>query len=192
MNDVVTPWQKSLPMKITMLRIYMVPVILLAMMPNNLTWNIVAAGLFVLASITDYYDGYYARKYKAVSNMGKFMDPIADKILVTGVLVMLLYVQKIDPWMVILILSRDTFIGGIRAVAAADQVIIAAKPTGKWKTAMQMVGIPALMIGDIEAYTSIPYIHWIGYGLLWISVILSILSGIEYYVAYTKIRPGVS
>ena len=84
-----TPWQKSLAMKFTMSRIYAVPVILIAMYPNTLTWNLVAGILFILASITDYYDGYFARKYQAVSNMGKFMDPIADKILVSGVLTML-------------------------------------------------------------------------------------------------------
>jgi CDP-diacylglycerol--glycerol-3-phosphate 3-phosphatidyltransferase len=183
----VSAWQKSLPMKFTLARIYMVPLILLAMYPNLINWNILAAVLFILASITDYYDGYFARKYQAVSNMGKFMDPIADKILVSGVLIMLLYQAKIDPWMVLLILSRDTFIGGIRAVAAADQIIIDAKPTGKWKTAMQMVGIPAVIIGDIEW---IPYTAKIGYGLLWISVILSITSGIEYYRSYFRSRKG--
>lgn len=165
----------------------MVPFVLLAMHPYTLPWNITAALLFMVASITDYYDGYFARKYQAVSNMGKFMDPIADKILVTGVLIMLLYQGKVDPWMVLLILSRDTFIGGIRAVAAADQIIIDAKPTGKWKTALQMVGIPALIIGEIEW---IPYTAKIGYGLLWISVVLSITSGIEYYRNYVRNRKG--
>ena len=76
-------------------------------------------------SITDYYDGYFARKYNAISNMGKFMDPVADKILVSSTLVMLLFLNRIDPYMVILILTRDTYIGGLRAIAAADQFVIA-------------------------------------------------------------------
>ncbi len=185
-----TPWQKSLAMKFTMSRIYAVPVILIAMYPNTLTWNLVAGILFILASITDYYDGYFARKYQAVSNMGKFMDPIADKILVSGVLTMLLYQAKIDPWMVLLILSRDTFIGGIRSVAAADNIIIDAKATGKWKTAMQMSGIPAVIIGAIDPY--LPFVDKIGYALLWISVILSLTSGVQYYQGYleSKNRKG--
>lgn len=182
-----TAWQLSLPMKFTMARIYAVPVILLAMYPGTIAWDVTAAVFFVLASITDYYDGYFARKYGAVTNMGKFMDPIADKILVTGVLIMLLYQGKVDPWMVLLILSRDTFIGGIRAVAAADQIIIAAKTTGKWKTALQMVGIPALMIGPLPW---VPSTDQIGYALLWISVILSITSGIQYYRSYARSRKG--
>jgi CDP-diacylglycerol--glycerol-3-phosphate 3-phosphatidyltransferase len=186
----VTGWQKKLPMQFTMARIYAVPLIILAMYPNNLKWNIVSAILFTLASVTDYYDGYFARKYQAVSNMGKFMDPIADKILVTGVLIMLLYQSKVDPWMVLLILSRDTFIGGIRAVAAADQIIIDARPTGKWKTALQMVGIPALIIGEAEG--NLLYVDKIGYALLWISVILSITSGVQYYLGYLKSRKAGS
>jgi len=182
----VTEFQKNLPMRITMSRIFAVPVIVAMMWPNTLPWNITAAVCFILASLTDYYDGYYARKYGVVSNFGKFMDPIADKILVTSVLAMLLAQGKIDAWMVIIILARDNFIGGIRSVAAADQIIIAAKPAGKWKTAMQMVAIPIVIIGNMEPY--LPYLDKIGYGVLWISVILSITSGIEYYFGYLKSR----
>ncbi|MFM6928300.1 MAG: CDP-diacylglycerol--glycerol-3-phosphate 3-phosphatidyltransferase, partial [Bdellovibrio sp.] len=182
----VTEWQKNLAMRITMSRIFMVPVIVAAMWPNTLAWNIVAAACFILASTTDYFDGYYARKYGSVSNFGKFMDPIADKILVTSVLAMLLSLGKIDAWMVIIILARDNFIGGIRSVAAADQIIIDAKPAGKWKTAMQMVAIPIVIIGNMDPW--IPYLDKIGYGVLWVSVILSITSGIEYYVGYLKSR----
>jgi len=186
LSTTATEWQKNLPMRITMSRVFMVPVIVATMWPNNLTWNIVSAVLFLLASVTDYYDGYYARKFGVVSNMGKFMDPIADKILVTSVLAMLLSQGKVDAWMVILILARDNFIGGIRSVAAADRVIIDAKPAGKWKTAMQMVAIPLVIIGSMDPY--IPYLDKIGYGVLWISVVLSITSGIEYYVGYMKGR----
>jgi CDP-diacylglycerol--glycerol-3-phosphate 3-phosphatidyltransferase len=173
-------------MRITLSRICIVPVIIATMWPNTLMWNVVSALLFMLGSITDYYDGYYARKYNAVSSMGKFMDPIADKILVTSVLAMLLSQGKVDAMMVILILARDNFIGGIRSVAAADRIIIDAKPAGKWKTAMQMVAIPIVIIGSLDPY--IPYLDKIGIGVLWISVILSITSGIEYYIGYMKAR----
>lgn len=182
-NNSMTDWKMKLPMWITMSRIAMVPAIILCLIPQELNLNIFAAALFIIASISDYYDGYFARKYNAISTMGKFMDPIADKILVTSILVMLTP-AKIDPFMVILILARDTFIGGIRSVAAADHVIIAAKSTGKWKTALQMIAIPAVMIGDLG---SIP-LEKVGYALLWISVFLSILSGIEYYSDYLKSR----
>ena len=176
-------WKKSLPMWITMSRIFMVPIIVAFLFPNQIILNIIAAILFILSSITDYYDGYFARKFNATSTMGKFMDPIADKILVTSVLVMLVFSSRIDPLMVIIILARDTFIGGIRSVAAADQIIIDAKPTGKWKTALQMIAIPAVMI-DQRVY-GIPF-EKIGYWVLWVSVILSLTSGFQYYWGYLK------
>jgi CDP-diacylglycerol--glycerol-3-phosphate 3-phosphatidyltransferase len=182
----IAAWKKKLPMWVTLSRIFMVPVILLAMVPNTFSWNLVAAGLFILSSITDYYDGYFARKFNAVSNMGKFMDPVADKILVSSILVMMAYAHKIDPWMVVVILGRDNFISGIRAVAAADGIVIDAKSAGKWKTALQMGAIPGSMIGEIPGY--LPYLDKIAYGLLWISVVLSITSGAEYFFAYMKSR----
>jgi CDP-diacylglycerol--glycerol-3-phosphate 3-phosphatidyltransferase len=178
-------WQQRLPMQITLFRIWMVPLIVALMWPNKLPYSAVAAALFILSSISDYFDGYYARKFNAVSNMGKFMDPIADKILVTSILVMLVTVQKIDPLMVIVILARDTYIGGIRSVAAADGIVIDAKATGKWKTALQMVAIPAVMID--QYYLDIPF-DKVGYWVLWISVVLSVTSGIQYVWAYQKSR----
>lgn len=181
-----TSWKMRLPMWITVSRMAMVPFVLLCMLPNSFWWNVAAASLFMLASITDYYDGYFARKYNAVSNMGKFMDPVADKILVSSILVMMAYYQKIDPWMVVVILGRDNFISGVRAVAATDGVVIAAKSAGKWKTALQMGAIPGLLIGEIPGY--LPYLDKIAYGILWISVLLSISSGVEYYLAYEKSR----
>ena len=178
-------WQKNLPMQITLFRIFLVPVILIGMAQDTLGARLVAAFLFILASISDYFDGYYARKFKAVSNMGKFMDPIADKILVTSILVALIPSGLIDPWMVIIILSRDTLIGGIRSVAAADQIIIAAKNSGKWKTALQMVAIPAMIIGT--DFAGIPIVK-IGFWVLWLSVILSVTSGIEYGWGYFRAK----
>lgn len=178
-----TAWKKKLPMWITLFRIVVVPVVLLGMYSPDIEAKVFAACFFIIASISDYFDGYYARKFNAVSNMGKFMDPIADKILVTSVLVALLPGKLIDPWMVIIILARDTLIGGLRSVAAADQIIIAAKPAGKWKTALQMVAIPAMIIG--QDFGGIPILR-IGFWVLWVSVILSLTSGFEYLWGYWR------
>ncbi len=172
-------------MNITLSRIVLVPVIVGLMWPNNLNGNVAAAILFIVASISDYYDGYFARKFNAVSTMGKFMDPIADKILVTSILVMLVPSARIEPLMVIIILARDNFIGGLRSVAAADQIIIDAKPAGKWKTALQMVAIPAVIID--QKFLGLPF-EKIGYWVLWFSVILSVTSGVQYYLGYIKAR----
>jgi CDP-diacylglycerol--glycerol-3-phosphate 3-phosphatidyltransferase len=181
----MSDWKKSLPMQITLSRIVLVPVIVALMWPNALYGNVAAAVLFIVASISDYYDGYFARKYNAVSTMGKFMDPIADKILVTSILVMLVPTGRIEPLMVIVILARDNFIGGLRSVAAADQIIIDAKPAGKWKTALQMIAIPAVIID--QQFLGIPF-EKIGYYVLWVAVILSVSSGIQYYLGYLKAR----
>ena len=145
----------------------------------------VNAFFFMLASVTDWLDGYWARKFKSESVMGQFMDPIADKLLVLPVLIMLLHLGRVDPFMVILLSGRDIFIGGIRSVAAANQTIIAAKPFGKWKTALQMVSIPMLLI-NIELF-SLP-LPDIGRWGLWASVVLSVLSGAQYTFGYWKGR----
>ena len=145
----------------------------------------VAAIFFGLASLTDFFDGYFARRFKVESNMGRFMDPIADKILVLCAIVMLLAMNRVDPVMVFLFLARDIFIGGIRSVAAANNLIIAAKPFGKWKTAFQMAAIPCLLV--YEPIFGIPLAD-IGYFGLWISVGLSLISGAEYTIGYYKSR----
>lgn len=178
-------WQQRLPLWITYSRIASVPILIALINANDLMWDVAAAFLFIIASASDYFDGYFARKFNAVSILGQFMDPIADKILVTSTLVMLVPINKIDALMVIIILARDTFIGGLRSVAAAENIIIAAKPQGKWKTALQMGAIPAVIIGD--TWLGIPFMK-IGYWILWISVILSITSGVEYYLGYLKSR----
>ncbi len=148
-----------------------------------------AAGLFIIASITDWADGYYARLFNAQSTMGKFMDPIADKILVSTILILLIplgVLGRDGPILVILLLSRDILIGGIRSVAAADKLIIDAKATGKWKTAVQMVAIPCVLIGPVMGLP----LNEIGRIALWVSTILSVVSGYQYVAMYRDSRKG--
>lgn len=171
----------QLPMWMTYFRIVIAPFIMVVLTSNVAFAGWIAAILFVIGSATDWLDGYMARKLKCESNMGKFMDPIADKILVLGSILILLAMGRVDPFMVFLLVGRDIFIGGIRAVAAANQVIIAAKPFGKWKTAIQMIAIPCLMI--YEPLFGLPLADS-GYFLLWFSVILSLISGVEYTYGY--------
>jgi CDP-diacylglycerol--glycerol-3-phosphate 3-phosphatidyltransferase len=183
-----TPWKHNLPTVLTYSRAAVAPVILGILM-SGLNWSgPIAAVLFVMGSLTDWFDGYFARKYKVESNMGKFMDPIADKILVLSAIIMLLAMGRVDPIMVFLFLARDIFIGGIRSVAAANNMIIAAKPFGKWKTAFQMVAIPCLLV--YEPIFKIP-IADLGYYALWVSVGLSLISGAEYTIGYYKARGGL-
>lgn len=205
----------TLPITLTMSRILITPVILILLVPNKLSYNILASLLFIAASITDYFDGYYARKLNLVSNLGKFLDPIADKILVGAILIFLVAQKTIDPWMVILFISRDTLVGGIRSIAAAENLIIDAQSTGKWKAALQMIALPLVMLGPIpwdfhnrismELLDKVnafggPQINIehlllfpnqiLGWGLLWFSVILSLKSGYDYFIAYSDSKKG--
>jgi CDP-diacylglycerol--glycerol-3-phosphate 3-phosphatidyltransferase len=168
---------------LTLSRIVLVIPILLGMLSENIWIRVFTAALFAIASLTDYFDGWAARKYNQVSDWGKIFDPAADKVLVTSTLVALIPQGAIDPYMVIILLTRDTLVGGLRNLAANNQLIIAAKPTGKWKTALQMVAIPALIIGgDLGP---IP-LEKIGFWSLWLSVVLSVVSGFEYAYFYRK------
>lgn len=172
-------------MMLTYARAVAAPVLLAILMSGWTAAGWVASVLFVIAALTDWFDGALARKYGTESNMGRFMDPIADKILVLGAVVMLLAMGRVDPIMVFLLLARDIFIGGIRAAAATNNLVIAAKPFGKWKTALQMVAIPLLLI--YEPLFGLP-IGDIGYYALWVSVGLSVISGAEYTIGYYKSR----
>lgn len=164
-------------MWLTLSRIAVCPFFIVLLLLKDPIWHWIAAGLFMVSSATDFFDGYYARKYDAISNMGKFMDPIADKILVASILIMMLPSGKIDPVLVLLLLVRDILIGGIRSIAAADQIVIDAKPTGKWKTALQMLSIPAILISHDDFAVDIGRF---GYATLWLSVVLSMISGYQY------------
>lgn len=186
------PWKKNLPMQLTLSRVYAVPIIILLLHQSRFFFSILAAFLFIISSITDYFDGYFARKWNLVSNLGKFMDPVTDKILVLGILIFLTHQGFIDPYVVILLTIRDTFIGGIRAAASADQLIIDAKSSGKWKTGLQMGAIPAIILGmsyknQYEIEILVDLFKWVGqfgYGLLWASSLLSVVSALQYYNIY--------
>lgn len=181
----IPKWKKDLAMYATYSRIFFGPIIIGVLYLDWPGASVLAAVLFMIASLTDWLDGYWARRYQSESAMGQFMDPIADKILVLAALIMLLDMGRVDPVMVVLLISRDIFIGGIRSVAAANSVIISAKPFGKWKTAIQMVCIPCLLIK--QDLWGLP-VGLIGYYGMWASVLLSLLSGAQYTLGYYKGR----
>ncbi|MES3037505.1 MAG: CDP-diacylglycerol--glycerol-3-phosphate 3-phosphatidyltransferase [Bdellovibrionota bacterium] len=172
-------WKRNLPLHLTMSRVYVVPLFFIFFQFDTLLSTFAASVLFIVASITDYYDGHYARKWGLVSMEGKFLDPVTDKILVSSVLILLVAKFRIDPYCVIILLARDTIIGGLRSIAAAERVILDAKATGKWKTALQMVAIPCLMLYPLPEPAN--YINHLGRIILWASVILSLLSGYQYW-----------
>ncbi len=167
----------NLPNKLTILRIILVPVFVAVMLTNcfgdNSRW--VALAIFIIASLTDLLDGKIARKYNLVTNFGKFMDPLADKMLVCSALICLVELGRIPSWMVIVIVARDFVISGFRLVAAESGKVIAANYWGKFKTASQMVMI-CLLIADIQ-YGFFPLLSEI---FKWIALVLTVISLIIY------------
>jgi len=160
-----------------------VPVIVVLMIWQPDGWNWWTAVIFVLASLSDWLDGYWARKYKAETDTGKLLDPIADKFLVSTVLILLIPLGRIEALLVLLLLNRDIIINGLRSFAASKGKIISAGQMGKWKTAVQMVAIPAILIHENVGPLSG---QAIGYWGLWLSLGLSLFSAAQYVVAYSR------
>lgn len=167
----------------TLFRILMMPVIIAIIAFECSYWNWITAILFVIASITDWLDGYWARKYKSETTLGKFLDPVADKVLVSSVLIMLIPLGRIEAIAVVILLNRDIIIGGLRAFAASSGTVIAADKLGKWKTGVQMVAIPSLLL-----YNDFLHLPWkeVGYWGIWVSVVLSLISGFQYVMKFVQ------
>lgn len=172
----------NLPNKLTLLRILLVPFILLCfcLPPGWGMW--VAVVLFVVAAVTDTVDGRYARAHNMVTDFGKFMDPIADKLLVTAVLVMLTAQGKVPPVVTILFITREFAISGLRLVAASKGVVLAAGNLGKIKTTLQDIALPFLMVSDSWKPFQI-----VGLILLYASLVMSLWSGWDYIYKNRKL-----
>lgn len=191
----------NLPNKLTVLRMVMVPFFVgfILLSPKVPWFKWIALGLFIIASLTDMLDGKIARKYNLITNFGKFMDPLADKLLVCSALICLTDLNVIPSWITIIIIAREFIISGFRLIAAEKGVVIAAGKSGKWKTAVTMVMIcfmlcivnthgflskaaafePATMEGIYPLYW---VLYAIGYILMIIALVLTVVSLIDYLV----------
>ncbi len=166
----------NLPNKLTILRVILIPFFIVALMVPTIPYNdYIATAIFLIASFTDMLDGKIARKYNLVTNFGKFMDPLADKLLVSSALICLIELQRIPAWMVIIIIAREFTILGFRLIASDNGVVIAASYFGKFKTVFQMAAV-VLLILNIEVLSLVTTI------VLWIAIILTVLSLIDYIV----------
>lgn len=166
----------NLPNKLTMFRVILIPFFVVFMLVDITTVNKwIALVIFIVASLTDLLDGRIARKYNLVTNFGKFMDPLADKLLVCSALICLVELEKLPAWMVIVIIAREFIISGFRLIASDNGVVIAASYWGKFKTTFQMVMI-CLLIADIAAISVITNV------IVWIALVLTIVSLIDYLV----------
>ena len=178
--------------RVTLIRIAFIPLVTVALVVNlgdESPW--IAAGLFIIIAATDALDGYLARSRNEVTTFGKFLDPLADKLLVTAALVALVELGSLPAWIVIIIISREFIVSGLRMVAVAEGVVIAASNYGKLKTVFQMVAIVAFIlldapwIQDLATYTVASVnvydaLFWISWALMIIALVLTVASGVDY------------
>lgn len=177
----------NLPNKLTVFRVILIVPFVLLLLGGHAQWgwfmaifggiadyvDYIALGIFIIASLTDMLDGKIARKYNLVTNFGKFMDPLADKLLVCSALICLIELGRIPAWIVIIIISREFIISGFRLVAADNRVVIAASYWGKFKTTFQIIMV-CLMIANIEALAILTQI------VMWVAVVLTVVSLVDY------------
>ena len=176
----------NLPNRLTVLRVCMVPVFVVFMLWNGFgsSAKYVAAVIFILASMTDWLDGYLARKNNLVTDFGKFMDPIADKLLVCSAMICLVEKGALPAWIVIIIIGREFIISGFRLVASDKGVVIAASYWGKFKTVSQMLMV-ILLILDLGGV-----FHTIAQVLMWIALVLTVVSLVDYMVKNRSVLSG--
>lgn len=170
--------------KLTALRIAFVPLVVFCLSFDTPKSGFIAAVFFGIAGITDYFDGYYARLEKAVTVVGKLLDPLADKFLVVSSLIMLMHLGRINAIIVILLVCREMAITGLRAIASDEGIIIAASNLAKWKTATQMTAIPMLMLH--ETYFHVP-LQLLGTIFTWLSLLISLWSAKDYIVDFFRV-----
>ncbi len=169
---------------LTFFRVFsIVPIVVLLYFDNKIC-SLIAGIIFSLASITDFFDGYLARKYNLITNFGKFIDPLADKLILLASLIMLVHVNRVPAWVAIIILAREFAITGLRAIAATEGIVIQASNLGKSKTGYQIAALIPLMI-------YYPFLGLnskaIGYFFLYVSLVVTVWSGYKYIKDFVKV-----
>ena len=170
----------NLPNKLTLLRVFMIPFFVVFMLTDlgGSYGKYIALAIFIAASLTDMLDGKIARKYNLVTNFGKFMDPLADKLLVSAAMICLVEMGRIPAWVVIIIISREFIISGFRLIASDNNVVIAASYWGKFKTTFQMIMVCLMLV-------LVPTVRWMVIltdVIMWIALILTVVSLIDYLI----------
>ena len=184
----------NLPNILTMTRIAAIPLLAALLMSPSRSAGFWAAALFAAASITDWLDGYLARRMGIVTIFGKFLDPIADKLIVMAALIMILPFGHVPAWMVLVILGREIIITGLRGIASSEGIVIQASDLGKFKTIFQLVAIIGLLLHydynwlfGIEHQLMHVNMHNVGMFFLWIATLLTVWSGMDYLARFIKI-----
>lgn len=175
----------NIPNLLSVGRILSVPVFIILMLEPTPLRALAAGIVFSLASISDWLDGFLARRWGQVTKLGKLLDPVADKILVTSALIMLVDIDGINvpAWMAIVIISREIAVTGLRAMASSEGIVIPAETMGKYKTAAQITAVLCLVY---DYHLGTGWMTDIGQTALWIAMILAVYSGVQYFLIYWK------
>ncbi|MHB8874965.1 MAG: CDP-diacylglycerol--glycerol-3-phosphate 3-phosphatidyltransferase [Myxococcaceae bacterium] len=181
----------NLPNMLTLGRILVIPLFVWWTYDADPLYSLLAALLFTLAAVTDVVDGFLARRWNLVTVVGKFMDPLADKLIVMAAMVMMVRLGRIPAWVVIILLSREFIVSGLRTIAASEGMVIAAGQEGKWKTSLQLVGIIALVVHythhvDMVFATYDVNFNSVGQVLIYLSTVLSVWSAAVYFRAFLQ------
>lgn len=177
----------NLPNKLTVFRMLMVPLVMFFLLTDMMTKtasSVAAAAVFIIACVTDWFDGKIARKYNLITNFGKVMDPLADKLIVFAVILCLVKTGVFPVWCAMIILARDFLVTGMRVIAVAEGISVAASMWGKVKTTIQMVAmVVAILFGESE----IAALYIAAQGAIYLSTLATLISGITYVYDYRKI-----
>jgi len=173
----------NLPNALTIMRIMAIPIIVLLLFSPGKVASFVAALVFLFAAITDGLDGYIARRQNIVTTLGKFLDPMADKLLVITSLIMLIHLGRVPAWIVAVIAGREMAVTGLRAIAINEGIVISASPLGKYKMLLQVIATTTLICH--YSYYSIDF-HNVGMIFLWAALILTVWSGLDYFRGFFR------
>lgn len=169
----------NLPNSLTLFRIFLVPFLVVVLLTKYS--NFVGLGIFLLAAITDYFDGYFARKLNKTTRLGTLLDPIADKLLMSAAFISLVELGVARAWMVVIIIGREFAVSGLRSIAAQQGVTIAASPLGKTKTIAQVVAISLLILGY-----ELGEFRFVGDLGLWVVMLFAAVSAVQYFIRFSR------
>jgi len=173
----------NLPNGVTIIRVLAIPFILFLLFYTSRFYQLITALLFLAAAVTDTFDGYLARRRGVVTTLGKFLDPLADKLLIVTALIALIPAREVPVWMVIVIVGREIAVTGLRGIAVSQDIVISASAMGKYKTVFEVASIFFLILDG--SYCAINF-YAVGIVFLWIALGIAILSGIDYFKKFLK------
>jgi CDP-diacylglycerol--glycerol-3-phosphate 3-phosphatidyltransferase len=175
----------NIPISLTLVRIVLVPLVVLFLISSSRVHVLIAAAIFVAASLTDWLDGVIARRRNQVTTLGKLLDPVADKILVSAALIALVQIERLAAWMAVVIIGREFLVTALRGISAWVGVIVPASTLAKYKAASQYVAI-TLLILDRGVPPDVASFHWVSTGVLWMALLLTVASGADYFYRFFR------